>query len=462
MNGCIAIPFLPVLLLSVLIPDMGRAEPVVTEFWPAPQSSNVCADTPLRLTFNEPMVLGSRGKIAVYRAANKSLADVFDVGEAGFTNNFGGKTLRYIPIQIAGHVVSIQLHSGALHPGESYDVNVEPGVFKSEGGQEWGGLTGGSAWSFSTRAALPKGRTNLVVAADGTGDFCTPQGAVDYVPDDNQRPVEIFVRQGVYDGMMYVAPYKSHLHLIGENRKGSILAGRNNDRLNPGRIGRALVSVDANDFALENLSVRNTTPYGGSQAEALSVKSDRCALRNDDFYSCQDTLLLSGRVYATNCYVEGDVDFIWGQGSVFFDQCEIKAVHNGYYLQARNPADRPGYVFYKCKLTAAPGVAKCLLARIDADRFPWSQAAFIHCQMGAQVPPAGWEAKGTNVSHLCLGEFDSADAQGNPMDVSRRHPASRQFTQAEADALSDPARVLSYQHPWNPRIPSTAEMESKP
>jgi pectin methylesterase-like acyl-CoA thioesterase len=186
------------------------------------------------------------------------------------------------------------------------------------------------------------------------------------------------------------------------------------------------------------------------QAEALRVRSDRCVLRNDDFHSFQDTLLLSGSVYATNCYVEGDVDFIWGQGSVFFDQCEIKAVHNGYYVQARNPAERPGYVFFRCKLTAAPGVSKCLLARIDADRFPWSQAAFINCQMGAQVPPAGWEARGTNVSHLRFGEFHSTDAQGKAVDVSRRHPASRQLTEAEAVELSDPAKVLSYHHPWNP------------
>ena len=199
-----------------------------------------------------------------------------------------------------------------------------------------------------------------------------------------------------------------------------IIAGLNNDRLNSGRIGRALVSMDANDFTLENMTLHNTTPFGGSQAEALRVKSDRCILRNDDFYSFQDTLLLGGRVYLTNCYVEGDVDFIWGQGTVFFDQCEIKAVHNGYYLQARNPAKSPGYVFFQCKLTATTNVTQCLLARIEADRFPCSAAAFINCQMGAQVPPVGWEVKGTNVSQLRFWEYHSTDAQGKPVDVSRR------------------------------------------
>ncbi len=457
-----SVPAFSVLSFWVSISNWCCAEPSVTGLFPVNQSTNVCADTPLRLAFSEPVFLGNKGKIAVYRAADKKLIDAFDLSDAGFTNNFGGKTLHYDPIQIEGNIVSVKLHSRTLSPGQNYYIKIEPGVFKNESSNEFNGFTNDSAWRFSTRAALPGGRTNLVVAADGTGDFCTPQGAVDYVPDDNQMRVDILVRKGVYEGMLYIMPDKSRIHFIGEDRKGTIIAGRNNDRFNSGRIGRSLVSVDANDFVLENMTVHNTTPYRGSQAEALRVSGDRCVLRNDNFLSFQDTLLLSGSVYVTNCYVEGDVDFIWGQGSVFFDQCEIKAVHNGYYLQARNPAERPGYVFFQCKLTAAPGVAKCLLARIDADRFPWSQAAFINCQMGAQVPPAGWEVKGTNVSHLRFGEFHSADAQGKLVDVSRRHPASRQLTETEAAESSDPGKVLSYHHRWNPRSTSATVVEPNP
>jgi len=449
-----------VLLPSVLISNLCRAELADTALWPTNQSTGICADTPLRLTFNQPPVPGQKGKITVYRAIDNKLADMFDLSAAGFTNNFGGKTLHYDPIQVADNVATIELHSHALNPGGSYYVNIEPGVFTDLKGDEFGGLTNNSAWKFSIREAFPRGRTNLVVAADGTGDFCTPQGAVDYVSDDNQLPVEVFIRKGVYYGMIYVMPDKGHIHFIGEDRKDTVIAGCNNDRFNSGRIGRSLVSVDANDFVLENLTLHNTTPYRGSQAEALRVNGDRCILRNDDFYSFQDTLLLSGRVYATNCYIEGDVDFIWGQGTVFFDQCEIKAVHSGYYLQTRNPEDRIGYVFYKCKLTASAEVQTCLLARIDADRFPYSQAAFINCQMGVQVPPVGWEAKGTNVSHLQFTEFHSTDAQGKILDVSQRLPASRQLTEAAVAELSDPAKVFARHDTWNPRIAAAQNVES--
>ena len=429
----------------------GRAELAVTESWPSGASKAVSADAPLRLTFNEPVILGGSGKIEIHRVTDNRLMDAFDLGDAGFTNNFGGKTLRYEPFSVADNTASIQLHSHALNPGESYYVRISPEVFKGTNGDAFAGVTNNSAWTFATRAAPARGRTNLVVAADGSGDFCTPQGAVDYVSDDNQFPFGIFIRKGTYYGIVNVMADKGHIHFTGEDRKATIIAGRNNDKLNPGRIGRALVSVDGSDFTLENLTVHNLTPYRGSQAEALRVNANRCVLKNDEFYSFQDTLLLSGRVYATNCYVEGDVDFIWGSGTVFFDQCEIKAVHNGYYLQARNPEDRAGYIFNHCKLTAADGVSRCVLARGDLDRFPYSSVTFINCQMGPQVPAAGWEARGGDTSHLQFAEFHSTDADGKLIDVSQRLPASKQLTEAEAAEWSDPAKVFAQHDTWNPR-----------
>lgn len=433
--------FTAVLIFSALLATSCGAVPAPTIFFPAPSSAGACLDTPLRLTFQDPVVLGDHGRILIYGSADHLLVDRIDLADLAPTNSFGGKVLRYDPIHVAGNVASIQLHAHALRPRETYEVIIDAGVFAHADA-----LT----WKFSTRAALPKDRNRLTVAADGSGDFCTPQGAIDHVPDDNQAAVEIFVREGEYYGVTYVPRDKDHIRIIGEDRARTILAGRNNDRLNPGRIGRALFAVDANDFELDNMTLRNTTPYGGSQAEALSVKGDHIVLRDDNFYSFQDTLLLTGRVYATNCLAEGDVDFIWGQGGVFFDRCEFKAVHKGYYLQARNPANQPGYVFYHCRLTAAPEVTRCFLARIDADRFPCSEAVYINCEMPPQVPPGGWEIKGTNTSHLHFFEYHSIDSLGKIIDTSGRNSASRQLSEREAGEWSNPAKVLSHQQLWNP------------
>lgn len=430
----LSIPRLTVFVLAILAGPLSGAGLTLTHLFPADGASTACVDTPLRLTFNQPAAFHHQGGIVVYRARDNAVADSFDLSRDFFTNSFGGKTLRYHPFEAAGNVASVHLHAQTLQPGEEYIVKIDSAAF---------GLSSNVIWRFATRPALEPGKTNLVVAADGTGNFCTVQGAIDYVPDDNQAPIEILVRKGIYEGITYLPPQKPHLDIKGEGRNDTVLAGFNNDRLNPGRLGRALFSADAGDLVMENLALRNTTPPGGSQAEALAVNSDHCLLRSDDFYSVQDTLLLNGRVYLTNCYAEGDVDFVWGRGAAFFDQCELRAIRNGYYLQARNSSDGPGYVFFRCKLSAAPGVSRCFLARINADRFPYSSASFIRCQLGEQVPPIGWEIKGTNTSHLRFGEYQDTDLQGNRVDVTGRHPASRQLAGGEAAALSRWTKVLS-------------------
>jgi len=89
-------------------------------------------------------------------------------------------------------------------------------------------------------------------------------------------------------------------------------------------------------------------------------------LRDSNFKSLQDTLLLSGRVYVVTSYVEGNVDFVWGTGVTYFDRSEIKTVGRaGAIVQARNSTGY-GYVFVDSKLTAGANVSGQVLARIDA------------------------------------------------------------------------------------------------
>lgn len=438
--------------LSLLLANVAAAGLLVNQQQPAADARSVCTDTPLQLTFNEAPVLGDAGQIKIVRANDGKTVDVLNVADGGWTNLFGTKLLRYEPFRIASNTVTIQLRAHVLDSitNTTYAVVIDPGAFKSASGEAFLGMTNGQ-WQFTTRAPLPKNRTRLEVAPDSLGDFCTLQGAVDYIPEDNYTPFEIYVRNGTYDAVAYLGPGRNRIRLVGEDRKQTILAGRNNDRMNPGRMGRAFISVDANDVTIENLTVRNTTPYRGSQAEALRLEGQRCTIRNCEFYSFQDTLLLNGRIYVTGCYVEGDVDFIWGHGVTFFEDCELKAMHDGYYVTSRNPLDQFGFVFSKCKLTAAPEVKKNWLARIETGRFPGSAVAFINCQMGAHIPAAGWQVAGNNQSRLRFYEYKSTSLEGAPLDVSQRHKASRQISGTEAEELSEPNKVLASHDAWKPK-----------
>jgi hypothetical protein len=346
-----------------------RADLSLLQKWPTGES--VCVDAPLRLTFDKPPELGDTGKIEVCRAADGKPVETIALGAAEYVDRFGangGFLLRYEPVRIDGTSVSIRLRAHSLSAGESYFVRIAPGVFK-----DFAGVAEG--WKFNTKPAMARNPERVVVAADGTADFCTVQGAVDQSEPHRTQVATIFIRKGRYEELVRIGRERRHVHLVGEDRQGTVIAAANNDKLNPGWIQRSVLGVEADDFLLENLTVQNTTPYKGSQAEAVYINAERCVLRNADFRSFQDTLNLTGRVYVTGCMIEGDVDYVWGYGGAFFERCELRSMHDGYIVQARNPLGNPGYVFLNCRLTAAPDVKRNWLARIETARFPGRRAA---------------------------------------------------------------------------------------
>jgi pectin methylesterase-like acyl-CoA thioesterase/lysophospholipase L1-like esterase len=439
--------------LLVLIAALGaasRADLALVERWPI--GDGACADTPLRLTFDQPPLRGAAGKIEIRRSADGQPVACVDLGDAQPAGRFGSSSeflLRYEPVRISGKTASIQLPAGKLGNGESYVVRISPGAFKDAAGHDFAGVSEG--WQFRIRSALPANPSRLIVAADGSGDFCTVQGAVDQIQPHRRQPALIFIRKGRYEELARIGRERTQIRLLGEDRDGTVISYANNEKLNPGWIQRAVLGVEGDDFVLENLTVQNTTPYKGSQAEAVFVNAERCMLRNARFLSFQDTLNLSGRVYVANSTIEGDVDYVWGYGSACFERCELRSMHDGYCVQARNSPEKNGYVFIGCKFTAAPGVKKTWLARIETNRFPASHVAFIGCQMGPHVPAAGWQFTGPASAALRFEEYQSVDPTGAPLDLSQRDPSAKQLTAPQAVAESDPAKVLAGSDGWNPK-----------
>jgi pectin methylesterase-like acyl-CoA thioesterase len=148
-----------------------------------------------------------------------------------------------------------------------------------------------------------------------------------------------------------------------------------------------MFGVDASDFVLENITLHNTTPYQGSQAEAFRGYGARALLNRVNLSSFQDTLLLQNTAFVTNSYIEGDVDFMSGGGPVFFEYCELKALHAGYYTQIRNGQGVHGNVYVNSTLTRDPTLAEntVYLGRIDPTPFPYSEVVFINTAMDTHV-----------------------------------------------------------------------------
>lgn len=297
-------------------------------------------------------------------------------------------------------------------------------------------------------AAPSPDAARLVVAADGSGDFKRVQEAVDHVREGARAPVTIFIRRGRYEELIRIPRSKPNLRLVGEDRKEVVISALNNDKLNPGVSRRCVVAIEATDTVIENLTIRNLTPYKGSQAEAIAVNADRCVFRRADFLSFQDTLNLNGRIYLEDCYVEGDVDYVWGRGPAVFVRCQLRSMHDGYVVQSRNEPGRAGFVFLDCRIGAAPEVRRVYLARIDAAKYPASQATFVRCAMAAAVAREGWRLDGGEAGALRFEEFATTDSEGRPADLTGRR-FGRQLEAKQAEALT-PSALLAGQDGWEP------------
>ncbi|HEX8190606.1 MAG TPA: pectinesterase family protein [Pyrinomonadaceae bacterium] len=435
-----------------------------TGFAPSNYASGVDVDAPLYLTFNQPASVGSTGRIRVFSESG-ALVDTIDLGASTQSRLNGTVSFNYRPVITNGNTAAVYLHQKLAY-NTSYYVTLEPGVIKDASGAPFLGFSDPAVWNFTTKTSAPAaGSTALTVAADGSGDFATVQGAVDFVPAGNTKRVVIFVKKGTYTEIVYVGSNKPFITVRGEDRAQSVIQYANNNNFNPtSTTHRGLFGVDAADFTLENITLRNTTPQGGSQAEAFRGNNNRIVLNKVNLYSYQDTLLLQGQSnqggFVTDSYIEGDVDFMWGSGAVFFQNTELKQLRtDGFFTQIRNGQGRNGYVYVNCKFTRGPGVGTSYMSRIDPDDFPYSQVVLINSQMDG-VRPDPWRfdnptnaVTAVNYPNIRFWEYNSRDLNGNPVDVSQRAPISRQLTAAEAVQWSDPAFVLGG---WVPQTKLTA------
>lgn len=429
--------------------SQGNLSAGVTGLFPGPGSTGICPDPPLRITFAGVPTLGTSGKIQVFNSTGTAVASV-DMSASTVTDTIGGTSFILLnPVYVDGDSAVIYLKTKALAYGQTYYVTVDSGAIRPPSGTL--AITGATAWRFTTAGAAPSNLSALSVALDGSGQFCTVQGATDALPANNTAASTITIKAGMYHEIMHVKS-KSNITLHGLDRKQTIILGTNNNTQQgtaASTSNRSLLGFDStNGLVIDNLTIHNLTPQNGSQAEALRLQNcDKCTVSNADILSLQDTLLWSGRVYADNCYIAGNVDYIWGTGVAYFNSCEIHTVgRSGVLVQSRNAAGAYGYVFVDSKLTADSAATNNMLARIDVSAYPGSHVAYINCQM-TNIAAAGWTATGgTPTSALRYWEYQSTDASGNALNVSGRMYGT-QISASQAAMMRDPTVVLGG---WQP------------
>ncbi|HMS41300.1 MAG TPA: pectinesterase family protein, partial [Pyrinomonadaceae bacterium] len=195
-------------------------------------------------------------------------------------------------------------------------------------------------------------KSDLVVAQDGSGNYKTVSEAINKVPENNKKRFTIFIKKGVYNEQIRIPANKPYISLIGESAENTKLSFNISNKIAGTTSAAYAFYVGGHDFHAENLTFENSHKFEkggqGQQAVAVLSEADRLIFKNCKFLGWQDTLYAkNGRQYFENCYIEGNVDFIFGQATAVFDKCVIHSKSDGYITAPmRFAADEPsGFVF---------------------------------------------------------------------------------------------------------------------
>ena len=270
----------------------------------------------------------------------------------------------------------------------------------------------------------PVGRPVVVtVGATGRADFTTVQAAVDAAPVDNATPYVVRIRPGTYKELIKVPSTKPYVSFVGLGRRpADVVITYDNANGTPkpdgsgttyGTSGSASVTIDGHDFTARNLTFSNSFDEAAHpeitnrQAVAVLTRADRVVFDQVRFLGNQDTLYLNStaatvvaRVALHRCYIEGDVDFIFGRATAVFDRCEIhsldrgSATNNGYVTAPSTDIANPyGFLFDHARLTGDAAAATVYLGR------PWhpsndpnaiGQVLFRDSWLGAHIRAGAW------------------------------------------------------------------------
>jgi polygalacturonase len=316
----------------------------------------------------------------------------------------------------------------------------------------------------------PPDDKTLYVAADGTGDYYSIQRAIDVAPATG---AVISVAPGTYREVLTIN--KPHLVLrspYADASKTVVVAGKSSGT-DGGTLNSATVNVLADDFRAENVSFVNdfnrTHPqlYQGSQAVALLVRGDRAVFENVRVLGHQDSLYAgvgectekdgaracpSARQYFDHCYVEGNVDFIFGDAKAVFDHCIISSnAHSVGFITAQSksyPNQDSGFVFNDCRLISDDTVGNVYLGR------PWRSYAtviYINTWLGSHIVPEGWrEWHPGETGYLATASYAEYQSSGPGADPARRESGSSQLSRQQAQAFA-PEVFLRGSDGWDPR-----------
>ncbi|XP_022992216.1 pectinesterase-like [Cucurbita maxima] len=263
-------------------------------------------------------------------------------------------------------------------------------------------------------------KPDVVVAADGSGNFKTVAAAVAAAPVKSSKRYVIRIKAGVYRENVDVQKKKTNIMFMGDGRSNTIITGSRNVVDGSTTFNSATVAAVGEGFLARDITFQNTAGPSKHQAVALRVGADLSAFYQCDMLAYQDTLYVhSNRQFYINCLISGTVDFIFGNAAAVFQDCDIHARRpnsgqkNMVTAQGRSdPNQNTGIVIQKSRIGATSDLRSVQKSFPTFLGRPWkeySRTVIMQSSISDVIDSKGWHEWSGNfaLNTLFYGEYQN-------------------------------------------------------
>ncbi|KAH9222725.1 pectin lyase fold/virulence factor [Leptodontidium sp. 2 PMI_412] len=276
----------------------------------------------------------------------------------------------------------------------------------------------------TARTSTPSGCKTVRGSGTLSGEYSTLTAALASLSTSSTDAACIFIYGGTYNEGVYIN-YKGPLTLYGYTsdtgyqKYNVVNIQRSMTSTAAGNLdGSSTANIVSANFKAYNINFANT--YGaGTQAVAVTANADQVGFYACGFYGYQDTLYAkSGKQYYSNCYIEGAVDYAFGDASAWFGECTF-ASNGGGAITATSRSDATDshwYVIDHSTVTSKSGVS--LTGKVYLGR-PWraySRVIYQNSVLTDVVNAKGWTTLWAGATPI----YEEYNNSGDGSDTSDR------------------------------------------